>query len=81
MSAPGLRRPASQKLLFLAQIVRAEADLLTLTDGRLFAVQMDAERAGTLRVRFCQALLNRFSSSVTVAFGSTRTRTSSLLPS
>jgi hypothetical protein len=44
-----LRRPASQKLLFLAQVVRAEADLLTLTDGRLFAVQMDAERAGTLR--------------------------------
>jgi len=49
VSAPGLRRPASQKLLFLAQVVRAEADLLTLTDGRLFAVQMDAERAGTLR--------------------------------
>ena len=50
MSAPGLRRPAREKLRFLAQVVRAEADLLTLTDGRLFAVPMDARRAGTLRV-------------------------------
>ena len=49
MSAPGLRRPASEKLRFLAQTMRAAADLLALTDGRLFAVPMDARRAATLR--------------------------------
>ena len=49
MSAPHLRRPASEKLRFLAQTVGAEADLLALTDGRLFALPMDARRAGTLR--------------------------------
>lgn len=49
MITPGLRRPPREKLRFLAQIVRAEADLLALTDGRLFAVPMDAHRAGTLR--------------------------------
>ena len=50
MSAPDLRRPPSEKLRFLAQTVTAEADLLTLTDGRFFAAPMDARRAGTLRV-------------------------------
>ena len=49
MSSPGLRRPASEKLRFLAETVGAEADLLALTDGRLFAVPMDAGRASTLR--------------------------------
>ena len=49
MTSSDLRRPPSEKLCFLAQIVRAEADLLSLTDGRLFAVPMDARRAGTLR--------------------------------
>ncbi len=46
MSAPGLRRPANEKLRFLAQVVRAEADLLTLTDGRLFAVPMEPADLG-----------------------------------
>ena len=49
MTPPSLRRAPSEKLRFLAQTVRAEADLLSLTDGRLFAVPMDAHRAGTLR--------------------------------
>ena len=49
MRSPDLRRPASEKLRFLAQTVRAAADLLALTDGRLFAVPMDGRRAGTLR--------------------------------
>ena len=49
MSPPDLRRAPTEKLRFLAQTVRAEADLLTLTDGRLFALPMDAHRAGTLR--------------------------------
>lgn len=49
MTQPSLRRPPSEKLRFLAETVRAEAALLCLTDGRLFAVTMDAERAGTLR--------------------------------
>ena len=49
MSSPSLRRPASEKLRFLAETVGAEADLLALTDGRLFAVPMDAGRASTLR--------------------------------
>ena len=49
MTPPTLRRAPSEKLRFLAQIVRAEADLLSLTDGRLFTVPMDARRAATLR--------------------------------
>lgn len=49
MSAPNLRRPASDKLRFLAQVVRAEADLLSLTDGRIFAQPMNEQRAASLR--------------------------------
>lgn len=49
MTPPDLRRAPSEKLRFLAQVVRAEAELLTLTDGRLFAVPMDTRRASTLR--------------------------------
>ena len=49
MTPPDLRRAPSEKLRFLAQVVRAEAELLSLTDGRLFAVPMDTRRAGTLR--------------------------------
>ncbi len=43
------RKPPSDKLLFLAETVLAEAALLRITDGRLFAATMDAQRAGTLR--------------------------------
>ena len=49
MTPPDLRRAPGEKLRFLAQVVRAEAELLSLTDGRLFAVPMDTRRAGTLR--------------------------------
>ena len=49
MSSTDLRRRASEKLRFLVQTVGAEADLLAPTDGRLFALPMDAQRAGTLR--------------------------------
>ena len=49
MTPTDLRRAPSEKLRFLAQIARAEAELLGLTDGRLFAVPMDVRRAGTLR--------------------------------
>ena len=51
MTPPDLRRSPSEKLRFLAQIVRAEADLLSLTDGRLFAVPMDARRAARMDQR------------------------------
>lgn len=44
-----LRQPASDKLRFLADTALAEARLLCITDGRLFALPMDAQRAGTLR--------------------------------
>jgi hypothetical protein len=44
-----LRQPPSDKLCFLAETVLAEVDLLRITDGRLFATPMDAQRAGTLR--------------------------------
>lgn len=50
MSTAGpLRRPPTDKLRFLVETVLAEADLLALTDGRLFALPMDARRASTLR--------------------------------
>ena len=44
-----LRQPPSEKLRFLADTVLAEAALLQITDGRLFAVPMDAARAASLR--------------------------------
>lgn len=44
-----LRQSASAKLRFLAETVLAESALLRTTDGRLFALPMDAQRAGTLR--------------------------------
>jgi hypothetical protein len=46
----GLRRPPpDERLRFLAEVVVAEAALLSETDRRLFNVPMDAARAGTLR--------------------------------
>lgn len=44
-----LRPPPGDKLRFLAETVLAEADLLRITDGRLFAEPMDAQRASSLR--------------------------------
>lgn len=50
MSSAGQgREPPSDRLTFLAETVLAEAALLRITDGRVFTVPMDAERAGTLR--------------------------------
>lgn len=46
---PPLRQPATAKLRFLAETVLAESALLRTTDGRLFALPMDAQRAATLR--------------------------------
>jgi hypothetical protein len=48
-SARDLRQAPSAKLCFLAETVLAEAELLTITDGRLFATPMDATRAASLR--------------------------------
>ena len=48
LQAP-LRQAPSEKLCFLAETVLAEAALLQITDGRLFAQTMDAQRATTLR--------------------------------
>lgn len=46
----GLRRPPpDERLRFLAEVVVAEAALLSETDRRLFNVPMDAARAGALR--------------------------------
>ena len=45
----GLRPPPGDKLRFLAETALAEAELLRITDGRLFALPMDAHRAATLR--------------------------------
>jgi len=45
----GLRKSPHDKLRFLAETAMAEAALLRITDGRLFAMPMDAQRAGTLR--------------------------------
>ena len=45
----GLLKPPHDKLRFLAATVMAEAALLRITDGRLFAKPMDVPRAGTLR--------------------------------
>lgn len=51
MTAPANWRPAAgNKLRFLAETVRAESDLLRVTDARLFALPMDAERAASLRL-------------------------------
>ena len=44
-----LRRPPGDKLRFLAETVLAEVALLRITDGRLFAAPMDADRAASLR--------------------------------
>ena len=44
-----LRQPPGDKLVFLAETVLAEAALLRITDGRLFAAPMDADRAASLR--------------------------------
>ena len=44
-----LRQPPGDKLRFLAETVLAEAALLRITDGRLFAITMDAHRAASLR--------------------------------
>ena len=43
-----LRQPPSDKLRFLAESVLAEAALLQITDGRLFATSMAAQRAASL---------------------------------
>lgn len=43
------RPPPGDKLRFLAETVLAEAKLLRITDGRLFALPMDSTRAATLR--------------------------------
>lgn len=48
-SASDRRQPPGDRLTFLAETVLAEAALLRITDGRVFAVPMNAERAGTLR--------------------------------
>jgi hypothetical protein len=45
-----LRPPPGERLRFLAETVLAEASLLKITDGRLFALPMDAQRAATLRL-------------------------------
>jgi hypothetical protein len=44
-----LRGPASDKLRFLAQVVCAEAELLAVTDGRVFSQPMTPQRAASLR--------------------------------
>lgn len=44
-----LRQPPGDKLRFLAETVLAEAALLRITDGRLFATTMDTQRAASLR--------------------------------
>ena len=50
MTTSTSQRPApGERLRFLAETVLAEAALLRITDGRLFASPMDAARAGTLR--------------------------------
>ncbi len=49
ISGTDLRDPPHARLIFLAETVLAEAALLRITDSRLFALPMDAERAATLR--------------------------------
>ena len=44
-----LRQPPGDKLRFLAETVLAEAAMLRITDGRLFAEPMGADRAASLR--------------------------------
>lgn len=44
-----LRPPPGDKLQFLAETVLAEVNLLRITDGRVFALPMDEQRAATLR--------------------------------
>ena len=49
-SSASLRASPSEKLLFLTETVLAEAALLCITDGRLFAQPMTAERADSLKL-------------------------------
>ncbi len=49
-ASDNLRAIPSEKLLFLAETVLAEAALLCITDGRLFAEPMTAERADSLKL-------------------------------
>lgn len=49
MTGNPLRPPPDNRLRFLVETVLAEATLLSVTDGRLFATPMDATRAATLR--------------------------------
>lgn len=50
MTAGPMSRPTpGERLLFVARTVVAEVDLLRITDARLFALPMDAERAASLR--------------------------------
>ena len=44
-----LRQPPGDKLRFLAETVLAEAAMLRITDGRLLAEPMAADRAASLR--------------------------------
>ena len=48
-SGGALRKPPEARLVYLAETVLAEAALLRITDSRVLAVPMDADRAGTLR--------------------------------
>ena len=48
-TARRLRPAPGEKLRFLAETVLAEVALLRITDARLFAIPMDAQRATTLR--------------------------------
>ena len=45
-----LRENPGEKLVFLAETVLAEAALLRITDGRLFALPMNAQRADSLKL-------------------------------
>lgn len=49
MTVVSHRPPASERLRFLAETVRAEARLLSGTTGRLFAQPMSDERAASLK--------------------------------
>ena len=49
-SSASLRASPSDKLLFLAETVLAEAALLCITDGRLFAQPMTAQHADSLEL-------------------------------
>ncbi|NWG74383.1 MAG: hypothetical protein HXY24_07220 [Rubrivivax sp.] len=53
MTLPGSpnRPPPPERLRFLAETVAAEAELLAITDDRLFSQPMTVERAATLLIR------------------------------